>query len=69
MLMDDNLILGIDLGTTNSLAAVMRPGGPEIVRDADGESLVPSVIAFGDDGVTVGRQARARAVENPTATV
>ena len=67
--MSDDLILGIDLGTTNSLAAVMTPGGPEIVRDAGGESLVPSVIAFGDNGATVGREARAHAVENPTATV
>ncbi|MBT3201741.1 MAG: molecular chaperone DnaK [Phycisphaerales bacterium] len=67
--MADNLILGIDLGTTNSLAAVMTPTGPEIVRDADGASLVPSVIAFGAGGVTVGAEARAHAVENPTATV
>jgi len=67
--MTDDLILGIDLGTTNSLAAIMTPVGPEIVRDAGGESLVPSVIAFGDDKVTVGAEARAHAVENPTATV
>ena len=67
--MNDSLILGIDLGTTNSLAAVMMPGGPEIIRDAQGESLVPSVIAFADGKVTVGAEARAHAVENPTATV
>jgi len=67
--MSDGLILGIDLGTTNSLAAVMTPGGPEIVRDARGEALVPSVIAFADGEVTVGREARDHAVENPTATV
>ena len=67
--MSDNLILGIDLGTTNSLAAVMGPGGPEIVRDARGVALVPSVIAFSDGEVTVGREARDHAVENPTATV
>ncbi len=67
--MSNDLILGIDLGTTNSLAAIMTPGGPEIIRDAAGESLVPSVIAFGDGKVTVGAEARAHAVENPTATV
>ena len=67
---DDNLILGIDLGTTNSLAAVMTPAGPEIVRDARGVSLVPSVIALAPDGsVTVGSEARDHAVENPLATV
>ena len=68
-LMTDSLILGIDLGTTNSLAAVMTPGGPEIIRDARGAGLVPSVIAFVDGEVTVGAEARAHAVENPTATV
>ncbi|MBL7218784.1 MAG: molecular chaperone DnaK [Phycisphaerae bacterium] len=67
--MTDSLILGIDLGTTNSLAAVMTPGGPEIIRDARGAALVPSVIAFVDGEVTVGLEARAHAVENPTATV
>ncbi len=67
--MTDGLILGIDLGTTNSLAAVMTPGGPEIIRDARGAALVPSVIAFVDGEVTVGLEARAHAVENPTATV
>ena len=68
--MSENIILGIDLGTTNSLAAVMTPSGPEIIRDAAGEALVPSVVAFGPDGgVTVGGEAKARAVENPSATV
>lgn len=46
-------ILGIDLGTTNSLAAYMTPAGPRVVRDAAGNALVPSVIAFAS-GVTVG---------------
>ena len=67
--MSDNPILGIDLGTTNSLAAIMTPSGPEIIRDSGGKSLVPSVIAFADGKVTVGAEARAHAVENPTATV
>ena len=68
--MSENIILGIDLGTTNSLAAVMTPAGPEIIRDADGKALVPSVVAFGaGGGVTVGGEAKARAVENPSATV
>jgi len=67
--MNDELILGIDLGTTNSLAAIMTPSGPEVVRDEAGEALVPSVIAFGAGAATVGAEARAHAVENPTATV
>ena len=67
--MSEPLILGIDLGTTNSLAAYMTSGGPEVVRDDSGSALVPSVIAFSDGRVTVGGQARARAVENPLSTV
>ncbi len=62
-------IIGIDLGTTNSLAAHMTPGGPELIRDADGDALVPSVIAFADGKATVGSEAKARAVVNPLSTV
>ena len=63
-------ILGIDLGTTNSLAAYMTPSGPVVVRDPVGNALVPSVIAFGEGGsVTVGAAARAQAVLNPLRTV
>ena len=64
------VILGIDLGTTNSLAAYMTAAGPILVRDEHGSGLVPSVIAFAPDGrVTVGSEARAHAVENPLMTV
>jgi len=65
-----DFILGIDLGTTNSLGAYMTAGGPVLVRDADGSGLVASVIAFAPDGgVTVGAAARAQAVANPLSTV
>ncbi len=68
--MDETFILGIDLGTTNSLAAWLTQDGPEVIRDAGGGALVPSVVAFSPDGsVTVGAPARAHAVENPLATV
>jgi molecular chaperone DnaK len=68
--MDAPLILGIDLGTTNSLAAYMTPSGPVVVRDPAGVALVPSVIAFDDAGaVTVGAAARAQAVMNPLRTI
>ena len=69
--MSEPFILGIDLGTTNSLAAHMTPGGPEVVcPEGPGASpLVPSVVAFGPDGATVGSEARAHAVENPLRTV
>ena len=38
-------IIGIDLGTTNSVAAVMRGGEPEVIPTAEGERLLPSVVA------------------------
>ena len=64
------VILGIDLGTTNSLGAYMTPNGPVVIRDETGNGLVPSVIAFATDGrVTVGSEARAHSVENPLSTV
>jgi len=64
------VILGIDLGTTNSLGAYMTSTGPVVIRDASGNGLVPSVIAFAQDGrITVGSEARAHSVENPLSTV
>lgn len=66
----DNFILGIDLGTTNSLGSYMTPGGPVVVRDASQNALVPSVLAFDEHGrITVGSAAKAHAVENPLSTV
>jgi len=63
-------IVGIDLGTTFSLVAYADEAGPHIVRDADGEGRLPSVLGFGPDGrVTIGWQARRHAVENPEHTV
>jgi len=69
MTTDNDIILGIDLGTSNSLGAVFTPGGPELIRDADGAALVPSIIAFANGKVTVGAVAKAQAVLNPLSTV
>ena len=54
------LVVGIDLGTTNSLVAYMDRGGPQVIRDAEGRGLVPSVVAFGPTGSVVGDAARRR---------
>jgi Fe-S protein assembly chaperone HscA len=63
-------VVGIDLGTTYSLAAYVKDGRPECVRDAAGVALVPSVIAFHPDGsVLVGSAAKARALADPAHTV
>jgi len=62
--------VGIDLGTTNSAVAyVDRDGAPEIIPNADGENTTPSVVAFEDDCVLVGRAALAQAVISPERTV
>jgi molecular chaperone DnaK len=61
--------VGIDLGTTFSLAAYMENGKPVVVRDASGVALVPSVISFHDDGsVLVGSEARKRCLSDPEHT-
>jgi molecular chaperone DnaK len=63
-------VVGIDLGTTNSLAAFVRNGVPEVVRNDTGVSLVPSVVSFHPDGtVLVGTAARERALADPEHTV
>lgn len=62
--------IGIDLGTTFSLAATVRDGRPQVVRDEGGIALVPSCISFFDDGsVLVGSAARDRALSDPEHTI
>ena len=63
-------IIGIDLGTTNSVVAVMSGGEPVVIPTAEGERLCPSVVAINKNGERiVGRTARNQAVVNPENTV
>ncbi len=63
-------IIGIDLGTTNSVVAVMEGTEPKVIPNAEGNRLTPSVVAFTEKGeVLVGEPARRQAVTNPTRTV
>src|SRR5436190_24005547 len=63
-------VVGIDLGTTFSLAAFVENGRPVVVRDANGVALVPSCISFHDNGtVLVGSAARERALSDPEHTI
>ncbi|NRA64325.1 MAG: molecular chaperone DnaK [Pseudobacteriovorax sp.] len=63
-------IIGIDLGTTNSVVAVMEQGSPKIIPNAEGKRTTPSVIGFTKDGeVLVGDAARRQAVTNPEKTI
>lgn len=63
-------VIGIDLGTTNSVVAVMEGGEPIIITNAEGSRLTPSVVAFSKDGERmVGQVARRQAITNPERTV
>jgi molecular chaperone DnaK len=63
-------IIGIDLGTTNSVVAVMEGGEPKVIANQEGARTTPSVVAFDDKGQTlVGQIARRQAVVNPTRTL
>ncbi len=63
-------IIGIDLGTTNSVAAVMMGGEPVVIPSAEGERLIPSVVAVNKNGERlVGRVARNQAIINPENTI
>jgi Fe-S protein assembly chaperone HscA len=68
--MSNPAVVGIDLGTTFSLAAFVENGRPRVVRDSQGAPLVPSCISFHDDGsVLVGSAAKARALSDPEHTI
>jgi molecular chaperone DnaK len=63
-------IVGIDLGTTNSVVAVMVGGEPVVIPAAEGERLVPSVVAVNKNGERlVGRSARNQGIVNPENTI
>ena len=63
-------VIGIDLGTTNSLAAYVKDGVPVVIRDESGDGLVPSIVSIGEDGtIFVGREAQRRLLTAPSRTV
>jgi len=67
---EDGAVIGIDLGTTNSSAAVMTENGPVVLRDQNGAALLPSVVTFVEGGgQLVGREARAMILDCPERTV
>ena len=63
-------VVGIDLGTTNSLVAYVDNGRPVVIRDKGGDALVPSVVSAADDGtIFVGREAQRRLLTEASRTV
>jgi len=62
-------VIGIDLGTTNSVVAVMEAGKPVIIPNAEGDRLTPSVVAFKGEERLIGQLAKRQAVSNPNRTI
>ncbi len=63
-------VIGIDLGTTNSVVAIMEGGDPKVIVNEEGSRVTPSVVAFTKDGeVLVGQTAKRQAITNPENTV
>src|SRR3954467_2710546 len=63
-------VVGIDLGTTNSLVAYVKDGVPVVIRDKSGDGLLPSVVSVGDEGrILVGREAQRRLLTDAQRTV
>ena len=63
-------IIGIDLGTTNSVVSVMEGGNPVVIPSAEGGNTIPSVVAFTKSGERlVGQTAKRQAVVNPENTI
>src|SRR4029079_19650638 len=63
-------IIGIDLGTTNSVVAIMEGGNPTVIANAEGGRLTPSVVAITEKGERlVAEVAKREAISNPTNTI
>ena len=68
--MSTNKIIGIDLGTTNSVVSVLEGGEPQVIQNLEGARTTPSVVAFQSDGSRLtGAPARRQAVTNPERTI
>ena len=63
-------IIGIDLGTTNSVVSIVEAGEPKVIINEEGSRITPSVVAFTKDGeILVGNPAKRQAVVNPENTI
>ena len=66
---DEDLAIGIDLGTTFSCAAVFRNGKVEIIPNEKGENITPSIVSFTKEGILVGEDAIDQLIKNPKQTI
>ncbi|MFV0444511.1 MAG: molecular chaperone DnaK [Planctomycetaceae bacterium] len=70
MAVSNEKIIGIDLGTTNSVVSILESGEPKVIANQEGNRITPSVVAFTDKGdVLVGDPAKRQAVTNPRNTI
>ena len=67
--MKKDVIIGIDLGTTNSAVAIVEAGDPQIIPNSEGRRTTPSVVAFTDKDRRIGDPAKRQAVTNPEKTI
>ena len=67
--MAKDVIIGIDLGTTNSCVAVVEGGEPIVITNSEGKRTTPSVVGFTDKDRKIGDPAKRQAVTNPKNTV
>ena len=67
--MSKNVIIGIDLGTTNSAVAVVEGNDPIVITNSEGKRTTPSVVGFTDKDRKIGDPAKRQAVTNPEKTV
>ena len=67
--MSKNVVIGIDLGTTNSCVAILENGSTKVIENSEGTRTTPSIIAYTDNEVLVGAAAKRQAVTNPQNTI
>ncbi|XBT18689.1 MAG: molecular chaperone DnaK [Candidatus Shikimatogenerans sp. Tcar] len=65
----DNKIIGIDLGTTNSCVSVMEGTSYNVIPNAEGKRITPSIVAFIDDEIKIGDPAKRQSIVNPSKTI
>ena len=64
-----SIVLGIDLGTTNSCVAIIENGIPKVIENSEGARTTPSIVAYANDEILVGASAKRQAVTNPKNTI
>lgn len=67
--MSKNIVIGIDLGTTNSCVAIVENGAAKVIENSEGARTTPSIVAYTDSEILVGASAKRQAVTNPKNTI